>query len=114
MNDKELAVKVAGLLGYRIIADCWWEHPDNTDNQIKDSELCQFIFSWPTTGLIMEKMDSLGWEIVWKRKTVWFIEADKEDFEMSGIYDTKEHGYHKAISLAFIEAMEIIERNKHE
>ena len=109
MNDnKQLAKQVARLLGYRIIADCWWEHPENIDNQIKDYALEQFIFSCPTTGLMIEKMERLGWYPYIAHKAVAFGFQYDEGWKTTKHYQYRNRTIHEAIAKAFVEAKGMI------
>jgi hypothetical protein len=132
MNDKELAEKVAeyfgatnvsektvkeyalmGLLDRNKEHDKYWdfEFTELAFHLCPSLELEEVIFSWPVTGLIIEKMESmesLGWDIHWDSDGIEFQSLR----EHTSNYLTVEHGYHKAISLAFVEAMEIINNEK--
>ena len=134
MNDKELAEKVAeyfgatnvsektvkeyalmGLLDRNKEHDKYWdfEFTELAFHLCPSLELEEVIFSWPVTGLIIEKMESLGWKPLTSGEYFYFFKPHTQA-EHLDLNNTRliEHGYHKAISLAFIEAMEIeAERN---
>ena len=129
MNDKELAEKVAeyfgatnvsektvkeyalmGLLDRNKEHDKYWdfEFTELAFHLCPSLELEEVIFSWPVTGLIIEKMESLGWYPLWSDELFSF---DNTDYATKA-YDTSEHGYHIAIAKAFVEAKEIINNEK--
>ena len=89
MNNKELADKVAKKLG-------WKELPNDIE---------AFILSWTTVGLVIEDAKDKGWMLIVTPEWVWF---QTDQFSHYGILPTeheclKEHGYVKAILLAYLE-----------
>ena len=112
MNDKELAEKVAGYLGWQRIdpeenGGFTWEKNGGKGN---DVYIWKMLGDWKITGLMIEEMDEKGWF-----PTIWqnWLAFEKNDTEKeinleTKTYSTKEHGYHKAIALAFVEAQSII------
>ena len=95
MTDKELAEKVARYLG-------WVKGTYEKGSQ---------ILNWETSGMMIEKMEKEGWGISIDLGFMCFLKK-LPNGEMSYSEKTKEqcvnNNWHKAIAMAFIEAMEMI------
>ena len=105
LTDKAIAEKIATHLGYKLVSDCWWEKLEKRPNSIKipDYELEKHISSWTTFGLIIEKAEEMGWNLIVTEGKVYFSKDSEEGWEVTCSYTIKERGYFKAVFLAFLE-----------
>ena len=107
MTDKELAEKIAGHFGYKLVSDCWWEKLEErpNSNKIPDYELEEYIFSWPTFGLIIEKAEEMGWHFYCDAGLCGFQNQiyPTEGIRYTDMHSTEKHRHVKATALAFLE-----------
>ena len=143
MTDKELAEKVAGYLGATKVSKKTVEEyssmglldRDKEHNKYYDFEFTELafhlcdeleledvIFSWPVSGMMIDKIQSVHkgirkWEIFWRDNGVsfclptqeWSADPDDPEWEKeTKFYSCIDSGNHKAIAMAFCEAMEMI------
>ncbi len=102
MTDKELAEKVANGLG-------WQE--DESVGVVFDDKLSEQVFSWTGTGMMIEHMEKLGWNEHTRDCGTSFYLLKQDSLEVileTEFYSHHQYGRHKAVALAFCEAMEII------
>ena len=110
MTDKELAEKVAESLGWVKDGNVWNKWESSTHSSTKWLEPLEgkggietVVFSWPTFGLIIEKAEEMGWELIITEGKLYFSKDSEKGWEVTCPFDIKEHGYCKVIALAFLE-----------
>lgn len=122
MNDKELAEKVARMLGWELK---WWysekyrsgmylmadvERPVySADFPVGQEDVEDFIFSWEIAGLCIDKARDMGWECRIDHDGVVFGVPYKDPAiytKFTPTFSTEEHGHIKAIIKAFSEMPE--------
>jgi len=102
-DKKELAEKIAGMLGWegeRVM--CAGELCIQTANHSLYG-IERRVFSWPTVGLCIEKARELGWRPWWHDHKFLFVYEDDKEFTSTGRHDVNAHGDIEAIIRAFAE-----------
>lgn len=88
MDEKELAEKVESILDLR-------------------SKGGLGVMDWQAFGLMVEKAESMGWNILFQGDRIKFATRDNKEIDVwftpTKEYSTQEHGHIKACALAFIE-----------
>ena len=124
MNDnKQLAEQVVkllgdswtGLPGYKVIIDYV---SGNLVYQDMDDKQWKMFYDWPVTGLMIDKMERLGWNLIMGYKhaildeksiVIYSCRFQREvNFMRTEWVSIEEQGHHIAIANAFVEAKVMI------
>ena len=112
MNDKTLAEKVANKLGepkdFRVGSINGEIYYAIYIGEYGGTVEWYHYFTWSTVGLAVEDARKKGWMLIVAPDSVWF---QTDQFSHYGILPTehecfKEHGYVKAILLAYLEILD--------
>jgi len=116
MDKKELAEKVAGMLGWTSGCRVSRPLPENKTPILStfdgwttahgacvNDDLPEHVFNWLTVGLCIEKVRELGWELVVLPNGELYFLKNGLDWKRSKDFSSKELGHIEAIIRAFAE-----------